>query len=70
MASQRGIAVVFDLLIHHRVVEGGRGAKDSAKARAEEYADLLIESGDINPKTNKPYTPAEAKKFAIGLILK
>lgn len=49
---------------------GGRGAKDSAKARAEEYADLLIESGDINPKTNKPYTPAEAKKHAIGLILK
>lgn len=49
---------------------GGRGAKDSAKARAEEYAELLIESGDINPKTNKPYTPAEAKKHAIGLILK
>jgi len=49
---------------------GGRGAKDSAKARAEEYADLIIESGDINPKTNKPYTPAEAKKHAIGLILK
>jgi hypothetical protein len=49
---------------------GGRGAKDSAKARAEEYAEMLVESGDINPKTNKPYTPAEAKKFAIGLILK
>ena len=49
---------------------GGRGGKDGAKARAEEYADLLVESGEVNPKTGKPYTPAEAKKFAFGLMLK
>lgn len=49
---------------------GGRTKSDSAKARAEEYADLLVESGETNPKTGKPYTAAEAKKFAIGLVLK
>ena len=49
---------------------GGKSKTDSAKARAEEYADMLVESQEINPKTNKPYTPAEAKKFAIGLVLK
>ena len=49
---------------------GGRNKSDSAKARAEEYADLLVESGETNPKTGKPYTAAEAKKFAIGLVLK
>lgn len=49
---------------------GGRSSKDSSKARAEEYADLLVESGDTNPKTGKPYTREEARKFAIGLILK
>lgn len=49
---------------------GGKTKSDSAKARAEEYADLLVESGETNPKTGKPYTAAEAKKFAIGLVLK
>lgn len=49
---------------------GGRGSKDSAKARAEEYAELLVESGDVNPKTGKPYTLPEARKQAIGLVLK
>lgn len=49
---------------------GGKLKTDSAKARAEEYADMLVESQEVNPKTNKPYTPAEAKKFAIGLVLK
>jgi hypothetical protein len=49
---------------------GGRGAKDSAKARAEEYAELLVESGEPNPKTGKPYTLPEARKQAIGLVLK
>lgn len=49
---------------------GGKTRNDSAKARAEEYADLLVESGETNPKTGKPYTAAEAKKFAIGLVLK
>ena len=49
---------------------GGKSKTDSAKARAEEYADMLVESQEVNPKTNKPYTPAEAKKFAIGLVLK
>lgn len=49
---------------------GGKTRNDSAKARAEEYAELLVESGDVNPKTGKPYTAAEAKKFAIGLVLK
>lgn len=49
---------------------GGKTKTDSAKARAEEYADLLVESGETNPKTGKPYTAAEAKKFAIGLVLK
>ncbi len=49
---------------------GGKSKTDSAKARAEEYADMLVESQEINPKTNKPYTPAEAKKYAIGLVLK
>lgn len=49
---------------------GGKSKTDTLKARAEEYADMLIESQEINPKTNKPYTPAEAKKFAIGLVLK
>ena len=49
---------------------GGKTKADSAKARAEEYADMLVESGETNPKTGKPYTAAEAKKFAIGLVLK
>ena len=49
---------------------GGKSKTDTLKARAEEYADMLVESQEINPKTNKPYTPAEAKKFAIGLVLK
>ena len=49
---------------------GGKSKTDTAKARAEEYADMLVESGETNPKTGKPYTPAEAKKFAIGLVLK
>ena len=49
---------------------GGRGGKEGAKARAEEYAELLVESGETNPKTGKPFTAAEAKKHAIGLILK
>ena len=49
---------------------GGKSAKDSLKGRAQEYADLLVESGEINPATKKPYTAAEAKKFALGLVLK
>ncbi len=49
---------------------GGKTKADSAKARAEEYAELLVESGENNPKTGKPYTLPEARKQAIGLILK
>jgi hypothetical protein len=49
---------------------GGRTKADSAKARAEEYAELLVESGENNPKTGKPYTLPEARKQAIGLVLK
>jgi len=49
---------------------GGKSKSDTLKARAEEYAELLVESQEINPKTNKPYTPAEAKKQALGLVLK
>ena len=49
---------------------GGRGSKDTLKARAQEYADILVESGEINPATKKPYTEAEAKKQALGLVLK
>lgn len=49
---------------------GGKTKADSAKARAEEYAELLVESGDVNPKTGKPYTLPEARKQAIGLVLK
>ncbi len=49
---------------------GGKSKSDTLKARAEEYADMLVESQEINPKTNKPYTPAEAKKQALGLVLK
>ena len=49
---------------------GGRSAKDSIKGRAQEYADVLVEMKEINPATKKPYTPEEAKKFALGLILK
>jgi len=49
---------------------GGKSKTDTLKARAEEYADMLVESQEINPKTNKPYTPAEAKKQALGLVLK
>jgi hypothetical protein len=49
---------------------GGKSKSDSAKARAEDYAELLVESGEPNPKTGKPYTLPEARKQAIGLILK
>lgn len=49
---------------------GGKSAKDNARIRAQEYAELLVESGDLNPKTGKPYTLAEAKQYAIGLQLK
>ena len=49
---------------------GGKTAKDSIKGRAQEYADVLVEMKEINPATKKPYTPEEAKKFALGLVLK
>lgn len=49
---------------------GGRGKQDSLKARAQEYADILVESGQINPETKKPFTPAEAKKYSLGIAMK
>jgi hypothetical protein len=49
---------------------GGKSTKDTLKGRAQEYADLLVDSGQINPETKKPYTPAEAKKYSLGIALK
>jgi hypothetical protein len=49
---------------------GGKGTKDTIKARAQEYADILVESGQINPETKKPFTPAEAKKYSLGIAMK
>lgn len=46
------------------------GTKETVKGKAAEYADALIEGKVINPKTNKPYTPEEAKVQAYDVILK
>jgi hypothetical protein len=62
IAKNQGVAGYYN--------SGGRGSKDTLKARAQEYADILVESGEINPATKKPYTEAEAKKHALGLVLK
>jgi hypothetical protein len=64
IAKNQGVAGYY--------ASGGRGTsnKDTLKARAQEYADVLVESGQINPDTKKPFTDAEAKKYALGLVLK
>ena len=46
------------------------GSKETIKAKADEYADALVESKQINPKTKAPYTKEEAKTFAYDVILK
>ena len=46
------------------------GGKETIKAKADEYADALVESKQINPKTKAPYTKEEAKTFAYDVILK
>ena len=46
------------------------GAKETIKSKAQEYADALVDSGQINPKTKSPYTAADAKAFAYDIILK
>lgn len=62
IAKNQGVAGYY--------ASGGRGKQDSIKARASEYADLLVESGQINPETKKPFTPAEAKKYSLGIAMK
>jgi hypothetical protein len=64
IAKNQGVAGYY--------ASGGRGTgkQDNLKARAQEYADILVESGQINPETKKPFTPAEAKKYSLGIALK
>lgn len=62
IAKNQGVAGYY--------ASGGRGKQDSLKARAQEYADILVESGQINPETKKPFTPAEAKKYSLGIAMK
>ena len=46
-----------------------RGSEKSITARAKEYADALVEAGTVNPATKQPYTPEEAKKYALSVAL-
>lgn len=52
-----------------RYYDAGRG-RESLSGKVNEYATLIVESGQINPQTNKPYTTEEAKRYAAGVILK
>jgi hypothetical protein len=46
-----------------------RSGEKSITSRAQEYATALVEAGTINPATKQPYTPEEAKKYALSVAL-
>lgn len=46
-----------------------RSGEKSITARAQEYATALVDAGTINPATKQPYTPEEAKKYALSIAL-
>ena len=46
-----------------------RNSEKSISARAQEYATALVDAGTINPATKQPYTPEEAKKYALSVAL-
>lgn len=38
--------------------------------KVDDYADMLVKTGEVNPATKKPFTDAEARKYAAGVVLK
>jgi hypothetical protein len=46
----------------------GQRPDNSMKAQVKEYADILVEGGAINPKTEKPYTPEEARVYSASIF--
>lgn len=47
-----------------------RNSGNSIKARATEYADALVASGENDPKTGKPWTKEAATKYAYAVAVK
>lgn len=76
MQGEKKIAIqereATDKGMYYRAAAGNLGGKgkDTLKGRAQEYADALVESEAINPATKKPYTSAEAKKYALSVAIK
>lgn len=52
-----------------RYYDAGRG-RETLSGKVNEYAELIVNSGQINPQTNKPFTTEEAKRYAAGVVLK
>jgi hypothetical protein len=59
-------------IAHHQASAKAAGEKpdNSVKGKVTEYATALVDAGTINPKTDKPYTPAEAKAYATSIVLR
>lgn len=57
--------------VHNRATDAmsARNSEKSISARAQEYATALVDAGTINPATKQPYTPEEAKKYALSVAL-
>jgi hypothetical protein len=59
-------------IAHHQASAKAAGEKpdNSVKGKVTEYATALVDAGTINPKTEKPYTQAEAKAYATSIVLR